>query len=202
MPEDAAIARGIDPLFKLRLSGDIACTDDGLYLFSRRAQEFFHSKELDGLEFVTIPKEDRYVLAFPRVFAKLEQPQEMLRYDSACPICGRCRWVGIGYERMSFSSLPDVRTVFNPDVWLEDAFARTTTLICTEEVAGVFRAAKRAKQLQKFFIHELAPAPRLNCSYCSGSGKCYCVRTNQTSTTCPRCNGSGNCHVCGGTGKK
>ncbi|MCE9530328.1 MAG: hypothetical protein K8T89_04220 [Planctomycetes bacterium] len=81
MPEDAAIARGVDPSFKLRLSGDIACTNDGVYLFSLRAQDFFQSQGFTGVDFVSIPNESRYVFAFPKIFANLEHPSEMLRYD-------------------------------------------------------------------------------------------------------------------------
>ena len=59
MPEDVAIARGIDPSFRVRLTGDIAGTDDGVYLFSRRAQEFFEAHEIAGIQFGPIPNEDR-----------------------------------------------------------------------------------------------------------------------------------------------
>jgi hypothetical protein len=159
MPEDAAIARGVDPSFKVRLSGDIACTHDGVYLFSLRAQEFFQAQEFVGIEFVSIPNERRYVFAFPKVFANLQRPDEMLRHDRRCPSCQRWRWVGFGPERMSFDPLPDAKTVFQPSTWLESGFARTTTLICGEEVKSILVAAKRAKLLQKFFVNELSPAP-------------------------------------------
>jgi hypothetical protein len=203
MPEDIAIARGVDPSFKIRLSGDIACTDDGVYLFSMRAQEFFQSQRFVGLEFVPIPNEHRYVFAFPKVFADLERPLEMLRYDSACPVCKRSRWVGFGPERMAFRHLPSATTVFQPSIWLEDAFARATTLICGDEIRSALVAAKRAKHLQKFFVHELSPAPPQTCANCNGSGDCYCIRTrSELSADCVRCNGSGKCHVCGGLGKR
>jgi hypothetical protein len=40
-----------------------------------------------------------------------------------------------------------------------------------------------------------------SCSYCQGSGECYCKRRRPGSTDeCPRCQGSGKCHVCRGEG--
>ncbi len=43
----------------------------------------------------------------------------------------------------------------------------------------------------------------LDCSYCKGSGDCFCKRkAAHGSNHCARCNGSGKCHVCKGTGTR
>jgi tetratricopeptide (TPR) repeat protein len=69
-------------------------------------------------------------------------------------------------------------------------------------------AARQREQAQQAPLDEAralamthATRGRGICSYCKGSGDCYCKRTGTVpSDHCPRCNGSGTCHVCQGTG--
>jgi hypothetical protein len=43
---------------------------------------------------------------------------------------------------------------------------------------------------------------RKTCTYCNGSGDCYCKRKGEIDTvSCARCSGSGKCHVCRGKGR-
>ena len=47
----------------------------------------------------------------------------------------------------------------------------------------------------------LAQWPRSGpCSYCGGSGDCYCKRKGQDPGQCKRCGRTGKCHVCQGAG--
>lgn len=130
--------------------------------------------------------------------------------EKACPECGRWRWVGFGPDRIVLPMPEDEMVLFSPDVWLENGFARTATLLCSDKVGQLLLDAKRRKALQKFFVQELTVGHREEdfvihgpCSQCSGTGICYCIRKGGTSAEgCVRCAGSGKCHVCSGAGKR
>jgi hypothetical protein len=207
--EDVALARGIDPGFTVQLSGDICLTDDGVHVFSTRTREFFASNGITGLNFVSIPNEPRYVLALPTVFVPVPRTYGMLRYEKACPECGRWRWIGVGSEPMMLPVPEDELVVFSPDVWCEDGFARIATLLCSEKVGQLLLDGKRRRRLQRFEVQDLPAGYRDDlvipgpCSQCSGTGICYCLRKGARSAEgCVRCGGSGECHVCKGQGKR
>jgi hypothetical protein len=69
------------------------------------------------------------------------------------------------------------------------------------EAAEAAEAAAAAKQREAW---TQAETERLTmCSYCKGSGNCFCKRKGASlPKQCARCAGSGKCHVCKGTGNQ
>jgi tetratricopeptide (TPR) repeat protein len=64
------------------------------------------------------------------------------------------------------------------------------------------RAAADFQEAERLSKNPPRPGQVGTCSYCNGSGDCYCKRKGLASSAqCVRCNGSGKCHVCRGTGR-
>jgi tetratricopeptide (TPR) repeat protein len=64
------------------------------------------------------------------------------------------------------------------------------------------RAAADLQEAERLSKSPPRPGQVGTCSYCNGSGDCYCKRkVLASSDQCVRCHGSGKCHVCKGTGR-
>lgn len=153
--EAIALERGIDPSFKVRLSGDICSTDDGVYVFSQRTREFFENNKISGLRYVPIPNETRYILAFPTVTVRMPRTFGALRYENPCLECGRWQWIGFGTKPMMLTPPQDDMVVFAPDICFENGLAGHVPLLCSDSVAQLLLDARRRKVLQKFALQDM-----------------------------------------------
>jgi len=150
--EDQALLSGLDADVQLKARSDIVQTSDEVLCFSEKTRKIYELNNLTGLEFMDIPKDFKYKIAFPTHILDVDLKTAAFQYQEPCivagielpggfcTLCGRNKGGAyVGPLKGSFDLPNNPLTICAPSINRENSRGKIYWILVSEVVKNLFQ---------------------------------------------------------------